>query len=169
VQKLLNSRTWRSNARSARTSPTFFPGRGGTWHLPPVVLALGPPPPSLPRAFARASPAAENSPSSKDRRRAQTARPPISELSSLISAQGRSGAGRTGEKSVFSTAPYSAHSEGFSPPLPKFPLMPASFVQGESLTSKPHPNLWLDLPNSWSYKPYCACLIAPSTTTTPVS
>jgi len=53
------------------------------------------PTPSLPRAFARASSAAENSPSSKADRRAQTARPDLSELSSLISAQGRSGAGRT--------------------------------------------------------------------------
>jgi len=39
-----------------------------------------------------------NPPPPKAHRRAQTARPAISELSSLISAQGRSGAGRTGER-----------------------------------------------------------------------
>jgi hypothetical protein len=54
-------------------------------------------PRSLPRAFARASSAAENSPSSKAYRRAQTARSNPSELSSLLSAQGRSGASRTGQ------------------------------------------------------------------------
>ena len=41
---------------------------------------------------------AENSPSSTADRRAQTARPDIAELSSLISAQGRSGANRPGER-----------------------------------------------------------------------
>src|SRR4030042_2004416 len=56
------------------------------------------PAPSLPRAFVRASSAAENSPSSKSYRRAQTARPDIAELSSPIGAQGRSVGGRTGKR-----------------------------------------------------------------------
>jgi len=51
----------------------------------------------LPRAFPRRARQAENSPSAKAHRRAQTARPDYSELSSLISAHGRSGASPTGE------------------------------------------------------------------------
>ena len=54
--------------------------------------------PSLRRAFARPiSAGRELALLLKTYRRAQTARPDLPELSSLISAQGRSGAGRTGE------------------------------------------------------------------------
>ncbi len=64
--------------------PRSFAARSVNAFFVPKVHRSGRPP-SLPRAFAPASSAAANSPSSKAYRRAQTARPNSSELSLLIS------------------------------------------------------------------------------------